>query len=430
MASYGGQASDGMRAARHQKAREIELEEASLKRRKLADELKLDNMETKFSAHYDAVEQEIKANTVGLLTIDQMKKTQERAVMEREKQLARREKEKRKEEKDRQKKKQERKLKEKKQIKSLSFNPDDEVEEEDKESNEDSKEISEKEDSQEKKEDSIERSRSPDPDSDCVSPEVDAEGRRKRFGMNPGVDTSFLPDRDRDDEENELRERLRREWEEKQKIIKGEEVEIIYSYWDGSGHRKSITMMKGNTIYQFLVKVLDSVRSEFPELKIASADQLMYVKEDLIIPQHNTFYDFIVSRARGKSGPLFSFDVHDDVRLVSDARIEKDESHAGKVVLRNWYERNKHIFPASRWEPYDPTKLDEKYSVADAKQNEPSSVPFLRKTHEGSNFTNNVKEETNVLKKLAMGSQSGCRGMCKCSKSVVCEMHYQAKSLR
>ncbi len=41
--------------------------------------------------------------------------------------------------------------------------------------------------------------------------------------------------------------------------------------------------------------------------------------------QHYTFYDFIVNKARGKSGPLFSFDVHDDVRLVNDASVEKDE---------------------------------------------------------------------------------------------------------
>jgi hypothetical protein len=41
--------------------------------------------------------------------------------------------------------------------------------------------------------------------------------------------------------------------------------------------------------------------------------------------QHYTFYDFIVNKARGKSGPLFNFDVHDDVRLVADATIEKDE---------------------------------------------------------------------------------------------------------
>lgn len=30
--------------------------------------------------------------------------------------------------------------------------------------------------------------------------------------------------------------------------------------------------------------------------------------------QHYSFYDLIVTRARGKSGPLFHFDVHDDVR--------------------------------------------------------------------------------------------------------------------
>ena len=30
------------------------------------------------------------------------------------------------------------------------------------------------------------------------------------------------------------------------------------------------------------------------------------------------------------------------------------QSHAGKVVERRWYERNKHIFPASRWEVFDP----------------------------------------------------------------------------
>ena len=72
---------------------------------------------------------------------------------------------------------------------------------------------------------------------------------------------------------------------------------------------------------------------DFADLKTVTADQLMYVKEDLIIPQTNTFYDFIVIKARGKSGPLFAFDVHDDIRLVNDASVEKDESHAGTVKL-------------------------------------------------------------------------------------------------
>ena len=42
--------------------------------------------------------------------------------------------------------------------------------------------------------------------------------------------------------------------------------------------------------------------------------------------------------------------------MQGDARVEKDESHAGKVVERHWFDKNKHIFPASRWEVYDPTK--------------------------------------------------------------------------
>jgi len=65
-----------------------------------------------------------------------------------------------------------------------------------------------------------------------------------------------------------------------------------------------------------------------------------------------------------RSGPLFCFDVHEDVRLRNDARIEKDESHPGKLVLRSWYERNKHIFPASRWEVYDPAVKRDRYTVA------------------------------------------------------------------
>jgi protein FAM50 len=46
------------------------------------------------------------------------------------------------------------------------------------------------------------------------------------------------------------------------------------------------------------------------------------------------FIPIIFSQARGKSGPLFQFDASDDVRLVNDATQEKQDSHAGKVLLR------------------------------------------------------------------------------------------------
>ncbi|WFD30201.1 hypothetical protein MSPP1_001218 [Malassezia sp. CBS 17886] len=177
-----------------------------------------------------------------------------------------------------------------------------------------------------------------------------APKRSRPSVKNPDVDTSFLPDRQRDEEEQRMREQLRAQWLEQQERLKAEEVNITYSYWDGTGHRNSVTCTKGDSI----AHMLEKCRLQVPELRGVSVDNLMYIKEDLIIPHHYTFYDFIVSKARGKSGPLFHFDVHDDVRIVSDATVEKNESHAGKLVERSWYNRNKHIFPASRWEVYDP----------------------------------------------------------------------------
>ncbi|KAG9010108.1 hypothetical protein FRB93_004770 [Tulasnella sp. JGI-2019a] len=225
--------------------------------------------------------------------------------------------------------------------------------------------------------------------------------KRAKLTKNPHVDTSFLPDREREENERKMREELRKKWLAEQEEVKKEEIEVTYSYWDGSGHRKSVTVStmclyrhlthkilkryatypgfsrsanhvltgpddpplqckKGDDISTFLEKC----RQQFPELRGISVDNLMYIKEDLIIPHHYTFYDFIINKARGKSGPLFNFDVHDDVRLLADATVEKDESHAGKVVERSWYQRSKHIFPANRWEVFDPEKQYGKYTIA------------------------------------------------------------------
>ena len=181
---------------------------------------------------------------------------------------------------------------------------------------------------------------------------------------DPTADTAFLPDRERDAAIEQAKVDLRKEWLAQQEEIKLQKLEVIYSYWDGSGHRKAITLTKGTTIEQFLVQVKEQCMVEFRDLRSCSADSLMYIKEDLIIPHDLSFYDLIVTKARGKSGPLFHFDVHDDVRLKSDATVEKDESHPGKICQRSWYERNKHIFPASRWEVYDPAvKRDSTYTI-------------------------------------------------------------------
>ncbi|XP_047316189.1 protein XAP5 CIRCADIAN TIMEKEEPER [Impatiens glandulifera] len=184
-----------------------------------------------------------------------------------------------------------------------------------------------------------------------------------KFGKDPTVETSFLPDSEREAEEKAERERLRQQWLREQEQIKNEPLEITYSYWDGTGHRRIIQVRKGDAIGEFLRSVQQQLAPEFREVRTTSVENLLYVKEDLIIPHQHSFYELIVNKARGKSGPLFHFDVHEDVRTIADATIEKDESHAGKVVERHWYEKNKHIFPASRWEIYDPTRKWERYTI-------------------------------------------------------------------
>ncbi|KAF0696016.1 Aste57867_13229 [Aphanomyces stellatus] len=182
----------------------------------------------------------------------------------------------------------------------------------------------------------------------------------------PFVETAFLPDKEREEEIAREKTRLAKEWHEEQERIKNENVNVAFSYWDGIGHRQNLTVTKRTTIRQFLDAVRQSLLKSFPALRGVSVDNLLYIKEDLIIPHHLSFYDLIVTQARGKSGPLFHFGIRRDLRPVNDVRVEKEDSHAGKVTLRAWYEKHKHIFPASRWELYAPAvPRDSPYSLRD-----------------------------------------------------------------
>ena len=121
----------------------------------------------------------------------------------------------------------------------------------------------------------------------AVLAEDEQASKRLRFGSvgkNPGVNTTFLPDRDRERQEREERERLKREWVAEQQRLQAESLQITFSYWDGSGHRRSITVRRGDSVGAFLRGVRDALSPEFRELRSASVDNMLYVKEDLIIP--------------------------------------------------------------------------------------------------------------------------------------------------
>lgn len=75
-----------------------------------------------------------------------------------------------------------------------------------------------------------------------------------------------------------------------------------------------------------------------------------------IEPEEDTAYDPLAKPSKKK----------DSAPLVPEAKLEgyKEDPTMSKVVDRRWYERNKHIYPASIWEEFDPEK---KYSDAQRK---------------------------------------------------------------
>lgn len=60
MAQYKGPASESQRVMHLQKKRERHQEEMEFRKKKLAEDLKVDKMDDKFSTHYDDVESNLK----------------------------------------------------------------------------------------------------------------------------------------------------------------------------------------------------------------------------------------------------------------------------------------------------------------------------------------------------------------------------------
>ena len=78
-------------------------------------------------------------------------------------------------------------------------------------------------------------------------------------------------------------------------------LQVVYSYWDGSGHRKTIEVRKGTTIGRFLELVKAQLIGEFHEVRSTNPDDFVYVKEDLIIPHVSVFSSCVLYEVVGNS---------------------------------------------------------------------------------------------------------------------------------
>ncbi|GJC94560.1 Xap5 domain protein [Colletotrichum higginsianum IMI 349063] len=194
------------------------------------------------------------------------------------------------------------------------------------------------------------------------------------------------------------REALRREFLAIQEAVKATEIAIPFVFYDGSNiPGGTVRVKKGDYIWVFL----DKSRKVGAELGVGEkanarrewarvgVDDLMLVRGSIIIPHHYEFYFFILNQSAGPGGQLlFNYSAEAPPRkdlpepeeapaapnggLTTAAALKAaavkalpdintlegatDDPTLTKVVDRRWYERNKHIYPASMWQEFDPEK--------------------------------------------------------------------------
>ncbi|KAF1814115.1 XAP5-domain-containing protein [Eremomyces bilateralis CBS 781.70] len=193
--------------------------------------------------------------------------------------------------------------------------------------------------------------------------------------------------------EAQTREQLRKEFLVMQEAVKATEVAIPFVFYDGTSVPGGVcTVKKGEHIWLFLDKARkvgaelgvggDKGRREWARVGV---DDLMLVRNEMIVPHHYEFYYFIVNKTAGFHGPIFEYSaqptaatptttdsptedltnydpmVRPEKKAKPSTNLEglegkDDDPTITKVVDRRWYERNKHIYPANIWEEFDPTK--------------------------------------------------------------------------
>jgi protein FAM50 len=179
-----------------------------------------------------------------------------------------------------------------------------------------------------------------DDDDDKKSAPISFKKSNKfKVGKDPSVNTAFLPDKDRDEELEKEQEKLRSIWLEEQEKIKEELFTIDYCYYDGTSHKKSMTLKKGVDIRSFM----DEARLNFPELKGVSLNDLLFFKDNYNIPDNFTFYELF--EIRSKDSTYDTFARWADLEQLKTVQLGVQSTQLARIVERNFYEKNSQNFP-------------------------------------------------------------------------------------
>lgn len=234
----------------------------------------------------------------------------------------------------------------------------------------------------------------------------------KKFKFAPNASVSIVPKpltKRTLLQESQEREALRKEYLALQDRVKSAEFAIPFVFFDGGNlPGGTCRVTKGDYIWKFLdgsrkVGAEVGAYEDAKERNAVSAararrewakvgvDDLMMVRGEIIMPPHYDFYYFIMNKSKGPGGKvLFDYSTQPPASAEEEAEKKEDgtipdnydplsrpiaakakpkpttpitelegandDPSFTKVVDRRWYEKNKHIYPASVWQTFDPEK--------------------------------------------------------------------------
>ncbi|KAM0717248.1 hypothetical protein Q7P37_007100 [Cladosporium fusiforme] len=209
--------------------------------------------------------------------------------------------------------------------------------------------------------------------------------------------------------EASLKESLRKQYLAMNEAVRNTEFILPFAFFEAkevSGGK--VRLKKGDFVWLFLERArkigvelaetgegpagVGGRRREWARIGV---DDLMVVVGDMMIPHHLDFHTLILNKCTGYNGVLFPFSSEPTAatpaHLIPNAdgsmpAVEQAEPASGllaadqlkeeqralipdedlegfdrdpsllRVVDRRWYEKNKHIYPMSVWEDFDPAK--------------------------------------------------------------------------
>eukprot|EP01062_Namystynia_karyoxenos_P017086 TRINITY_DN16278_c0_g1_i1.p1 TRINITY_DN16278_c0_g1~~TRINITY_DN16278_c0_g1_i1.p1 ORF type:complete len:368 (+),score=114.47 TRINITY_DN16278_c0_g1_i1:133-1104(+) len=138
------------------------------------------------------------------------------------------------------------------------------------------------------------------------------------------------------------RQQLEAEWERQQAALKAEPLAVRYSVYPDKMESAARTVVtRGSTVLAFLRRVQQEHSLNTP------GEDLLFVREDIIVPSSMSFHDLIASGVKGTAGTFCNFE-----ELWRAGGRRKWTA----VCERRWYEKHKHQKPADKWEEFDPAK--------------------------------------------------------------------------